>query len=160
MQVLVAGPLPRVDERQVACVGSAAVPLHVLRVVVARGGAMAAPWQPSEGGVQKITQLLHEYLQPGADQARVFQELEQCKQFPDFNNYLTFVLCHGNTYSVQVRQSAGLLLKNNVRSWEGTDGLYRNYIRTSLLHCLRSNEKMLRQTAGQQPNPVEAASLP
>eukprot|EP00958_Prasinococcus_capsulatus_P023744 scaffold3600_cov387-Prasinococcus_capsulatus_cf.AAC.6 len=111
-------------------------------------GAMASAWQPNEEGVRRITTLLQEYLQPGADQARLFQELEQCKQFPDFNNYLAFVLCLGQDYNVQVRQSAGLLLKNNLRGWESTAPEFRSYMRDSLLQCVRCSERMLRQTAG------------
>lgn len=54
-------------------------------------GMMA--WQPQEEGVKEICGLLHESKVPSNDQSRVWQQLQRCNRFPDFNNYLAFILC-------------------------------------------------------------------
>jgi hypothetical protein len=50
-------------------------------------------WQPQEEGVKEICGLLHESKVPSVDQSLVLQQLQRCNRFPDFNNYLTFILC-------------------------------------------------------------------
>eukprot|EP00798_Chlamydomonas_sp_ICE-L_P031863 gene31863-7069_t len=77
---------------------------------------MAAEWQPQEAGVQQLAGLLSEFQKPGTNQAQILQQLEQCKQIPDFNNYLAFIFGKAEQLAVEVRQSAGLLLKNNLKS--------------------------------------------
>ncbi|GJP69466.1 hypothetical protein CLOP_g479, partial [Closterium sp. NIES-67] len=109
----------------------------------------AAAWQPSEQGANEICTLLHEYLKPGVDQARIFQELQRCSQFPDFNNYLAFLLCKGENQPVEVRQSAGLLLKNNLRTgYENLNPAYLGYIKALLLPCIGLPDHQLRGTVG------------
>ncbi|CAI5468976.1 unnamed protein product [Closterium sp. Yama58-4] len=109
----------------------------------------AAAWQPSEQGANEICSLLHEYLKPGVDQARIFQELQRCSQFPDFNNYLAFLLCKGENQPVEVRQSAGLLLKNNLRTgYENLNPAYLAYIKSLLLPCIGLPDHQLRATVG------------
>jgi hypothetical protein len=55
-----------------------------------------ASWEPNQDGVREICQLLHEYLQPGVDQQAIFMQLQKCSQYPDFNNYLTYILTHAD----------------------------------------------------------------
>ncbi len=50
-------------------------------------------WQPQEEGVKEICGLLLESKVPSGDQNRVWQQLQRCNRFPDFNNYLAFILC-------------------------------------------------------------------
>jgi len=58
---------------------------------------MAAPaiWQPQEQGLHEICTLLEAHISPNSDQARIWQQLQQYSQFPDFNNYLVFILARG-----------------------------------------------------------------
>jgi transportin-1 len=55
---------------------------------------MAAPalWQPQEEGLREICTLLEAHISPNSDQAHIWQQLQQYSQFPDFNNYLVFLL--------------------------------------------------------------------
>ena len=54
---------------------------------------MAQDWQPDQQGLEQILQLLKESQSPNTEtQKSVQQKLESLNQFPDFNNYLIFVL--------------------------------------------------------------------
>ncbi|XP_024516729.1 transportin-1 isoform X2 [Selaginella moellendorffii] len=108
-----------------------------------------SPWQPREEGVNEICALLQEGKRPNADQARIFEQLQRCSQVPDFNNYLVFILCRSEGQSVVVRQSAGLLLKNNLKSsYKRLPGVYQQYIKSELLPRLGSPNRELRATVG------------
>ena len=86
---------------------------------------------------------------------------------PDFNNYLAFLLALARDQPLEVRQSAGLLLKNNLRSawprlaphvqayvkvrrWAPGCALVVSHARLQacLLSCLALPERYLRITAG------------
>jgi transportin-1 len=54
--------------------------------------AAADTWQPQEQGLREICVLLEQQITPGSDQARIWQQLQHFSQFPDFNNYLVFIL--------------------------------------------------------------------
>jgi hypothetical protein len=50
-------------------------------------------WQPDQAGLTQILQLLKESQSPVNEVQRAVQEkLESLNQFPDFNNYLVYVL--------------------------------------------------------------------
>lgn len=50
-------------------------------------------WQPDEQGLQQVLQLLKDSQSPNTATQRIVQDkLKQLNQFPDFNNYLIFVL--------------------------------------------------------------------
>lgn len=61
---------------------------------MAAEAAAAAPamWQPQEEGLREICSLLEQQISPNSDQARIWQQLQHYSQFPDFNNYLAFIL--------------------------------------------------------------------
>lgn len=63
-------------------------------MAAAAAAAAAALWRPQEVGLQEICGILEQHISPAADQARVWQQLQQYNQFPDFNNYLAFILAH------------------------------------------------------------------
>ncbi|CAD7697324.1 unnamed protein product, partial [Ostreobium quekettii] len=86
-------------------------------------------WAPHEGGVHQICQLLAEFQKPGCNQAQIYQQLNTATQNPEFNNYLAYILGSSENLPVEVRQSAGLLLKNNLKGQIGTTKPeYRQYI--------------------------------
>ena len=57
--------------------------------------AALALWQPQEQGLREICTLLEAHISPNSDQARIWQQLQHYSQFPDFNNYLVFLLARG-----------------------------------------------------------------
>lgn len=60
----------------------------------------AALWQPREDGLREICGLLEQQISPSSDQARIWQQLQQYNQLPDFNNYLVFILAHAEVFSL------------------------------------------------------------
>lgn len=110
---------------------------------------MGSPWTPQEAGVHQICYLLAEVQKPGTNQGQILNQLEQCKAFPDFNNYLAFIFAQADSLPIEVRQSAGLLLKNNLKDqYAGTTEDFRRYIKLALLHAIGNPSKPLRHTVG------------
>ncbi|GAB4816534.1 hypothetical protein N2152v2_003580 [Parachlorella kessleri] len=108
-----------------------------------------ASWTPSEQGVHQICSLLSDFQKPGTNQAQILAQLDQCKQFPDFNNYLAFIFANGEGLPVEVRQSAGLLLKNNLKAqYASLSEEYKAFVKAALLLVLGHSSKPLRHTAG------------
>lgn len=106
-------------------------------------------WQPKSEGVEQIVKLFAECLQPGVNQSQIFSKLQQCSAFPDFNNYLVHIFANEESISVEVRQSAGLLLKNNLKTaYVTTQPDFQAYIKSSLLRCIGSPSPVLRHTVG------------
>jgi len=74
-------------------------------------------WQPSQDGLRQILQLLKESQSPDtATQREVQAKLEQLNQYPDFNNYLIYVLTKMTAQDDATRSLSGLILKNNVKA--------------------------------------------
>ncbi|CAL9085871.1 unnamed protein product [Musa textilis] len=111
--------------------------------------AAAALWQPREEGLREICGLLEQQISPNADQARIWQQLQHYSRLADFNNYLVFILAHAVGKSLEVRQAAGLLLKNNLRTtFSSLSSSYRQYIKSELLPCLGASDRTVRSTVG------------
>ncbi|KAJ4772512.1 Transportin-1 [Rhynchospora pubera] len=111
--------------------------------------AAADTWQPQEQGLREICALLEQQITPGSDQARIWQQLQQLSQFPDFNNYLVFILSRAQDARIEVRQAAGLLLKNNLRpTFSSLSPPNQQYIKTQILPCLGASDRAIRSTVG------------
>lgn len=62
--------------------------------------AMAAvsEWKPQEEGFREICGLLEQQISPASDKSQIWQQLQHYSQFPDFNNYLAFILSRAQVY--------------------------------------------------------------
>ncbi|OMO92698.1 phosphoinositide 3-kinase regulatory subunit 4 [Corchorus olitorius] len=108
-------------------------------------------WQPQEEGLKEICGLLEQQISPSssADKSQIWQQLQHYSQFPDFNNYLAFILARAEGKSVEIRQAAGLLLKNNLRTaYKLMAPAHQQYIKSELLPCLGAGDKHIRSTVG------------
>jgi len=106
-------------------------------------------WQPRQEGVDQIVSLLTQYQQASVDHAQIFAQLQHCSSFPDFNNYLVFIFSSGESYSVEVRQSAGLLLKNNLKTaFLTTAPEFQAFIKHHVLRSLGTDNPNIRSTTG------------
>ena len=75
----------------------------------------------------------------------MYQRLQQCAKIPDFNNYLAFILTQGEGTQDEIRQTAGLLLKNNLKTgWQSTEPAHQAYIQRALLPALGHPNRFLR----------------
>ena len=80
----------------------------------------------------------------------MYQRLQQCAKIPDFNNYLAFILTQGEGTQDEIRQTAGLLLKNNLKTgWQSTEPAHRGvHPARAFLPALGHPNRFLRHTVG------------
>ncbi|KAL3350971.1 hypothetical protein AABB24_023393 [Solanum stoloniferum] len=111
--------------------------------------AATGTWQPQEQGFKEICGLLEQQMSPTSDNSQIWQQLQHYSQFPDFNNYLAFIFARAEGKSVDIRQAAGLLLKNNLRSaFQNMPLANQQYIKSELLPSLGAADRHIRSTAG------------
>ncbi|XP_055815499.1 transportin-1 isoform X2 [Solanum dulcamara] len=111
--------------------------------------AVSGTWQPQEEGFKEICGLLEQQMSQTSDKSQIWQQLQHYSQFPDFNNYLAFILARAEGKSVDIRQAAGLLLKNNLRSaFQNMPLANQQYIKSELLPSLGVADRHIRSTAG------------
>lgn len=113
--------------------------------------AANASWQPQEDGLKEICSLFEHQIShsSSADKSQIWQQLQHYSQFPDFNNYLVFIFARAEGKSVEIRQAAGLLLKNNLRTaYKSMAPALQQYIKSELLPCLGAADRHIRSTVG------------
>ncbi|NWJ08035.1 TNPO2 protein, partial [Crypturellus undulatus] len=77
------------------------------------------------------------------------QQLQQLNQFPDFNNYLIFVLTRLKSEDEPTRSLSGLILKNNVRAgYQSFPPSVAAFIKQECLRSLGDASALIRATVG------------
>lgn len=116
-------------------------------------------WQPEEEATAKICNLFAEVQNNGSNQSQVLAQLERCRAFPDFNNYLALIVSQGSSLKLEVRQTAGLLLKNNLKQqYVNSPPHFQDYIKSSLLMAIDTEAQPLRRVVGTNLATVVAAA--
>uniref|UniRef100_A0A672R6X0 Transportin-1 n=1 Tax=Sinocyclocheilus grahami TaxID=75366 RepID=A0A672R6X0_SINGR len=107
-------------------------------------------WQPDEHGLQQVLHLLKDSQSPNTATQRAVQEkLEQLNQFPDFNNYLIFVLTRLKTEDEPTRSLSGLILKNNVKvHYQNFPPAVAHFIKQECLNNIGDPSPLIRATIG------------
>ncbi|XP_025830663.1 transportin-1 [Agrilus planipennis] len=111
---------------------------------------MKMEWTPQEEGLREILTLLKESQSPDtATQRAVQQKLEQLNKYPDFNNYLMFVLTKLVSEDEPTRSLSGLILKNNVKShFDSLVPSVANFIKQECLQAVGDPSPLIRATVG------------
>uniref|UniRef100_A0A8C1RBS7 Transportin 1 n=2 Tax=Cyprinus carpio TaxID=7962 RepID=A0A8C1RBS7_CYPCA len=111
---------------------------------------MECQWKPDEQGLQQILHLLKESQSPDTSTQRsVQQKLEQLNQYPDFNNYLIFVLTKLKTEDEPTRSLSGLILKNNVKAhYQNFPNGVSDFIKNECLQNIGDSSPLIRATVG------------
>nr|XP_023678943.1 transportin-1 [Paramormyrops kingsleyae] len=111
---------------------------------------MEYQWKPDEQGLQQILQLLRESQSPDTSTQRsVQQKLEQLNQYPDFNNYLIFVLTKLKSEDEPTRSLSGLILKNNVKAhYQNFPNGVSDFIKNECLQNIGDSSPLIRATVG------------
>ncbi|XP_046751407.1 transportin-1 [Diprion similis] len=111
---------------------------------------MKMAWQPQEEGLRQILTLLKESQSPDtATQRAVQQKLEELNKFPDFNNYLIFVLTKLTSEDEPTRSLSGLILKNNVKAhFNKFVPEVTNFIKQECLSAIGDPSPLIRATVG------------
>jgi len=109
---------------------------------------MASTWQPQQDGLQQIIQLLKESQSPNTETQRAVQlKLEELNKYPDFNNYLIFVLTKLTSEDEATRSLSGLLLKNNVRAnFNSFPPTVTEFIKQECLNSIGDPSSLIRST--------------
>ena len=91
---------------------------------------------------------MQEYIQPNANQQLMYQRLQECH--PGFQLVLGVDLCKGDgTYGDDVRQTAGLLLKNNLKTtWQFSEEPHESFIRDALTGSMTHPSRIVRRVVG------------
>lgn len=77
------------------------------------------------------------------------QKLEELNKFPDFNNYLMFVLTKLTSEDEPTRSLSGLILKNNVKThYNNLLPTVTNFIKTECLQAVGDPSPLIRATVG------------
>ena len=83
---------------------------------------------------------------------RCVQRLDALNQYPDFNNYLVFVLTKLNTNDIldePTRAIAGIILKNNVKEhYMGFPDEIKSFIKSECLQIMGDPSPLIRATVG------------
>lgn len=111
---------------------------------------MKMDWNPQEDGLREILTLLRESQSPDtATQRAVQQKLEELNKYPDFNNYLVFVLTKMISEDEPTRSLSGLILKNNVKThYTNLQPTVTSYIKTECLQAVGDPSPLIRATVG------------
>ncbi|XP_023724249.1 transportin-1 [Cryptotermes secundus] len=107
-------------------------------------------WQPQEEGLIQILTLLKESQSPDTETQRsVQQKLEELNKFPDFNNYLIFVLTKLTSEDEPTRSLSGLILKNNVKAhFHKFLPVVTEFIKQECLSAVGDPSPLIRATVG------------
>mmetsp|Transcript_42810 Transcript_42810/g.167281 ORF Transcript_42810/g.167281 Transcript_42810/m.167281 type:complete len:139 (-) Transcript_42810:3304-3720(-) len=124
-------------------------------------------WVPDPGGVTRVASMLLDGSS-GSNEAQnaAYKTLRELAEHPEFELYLAYVLNAGAPWpnladeqQTIVRQSAGLLLKNNLRmSYKRLSSQSREFIQTELLRAIGDTMPQIREVASLAAASVVAES--
>lgn len=110
--------------------------------------SVAPAWRPDPTGLEHVVGMLRASTEGTEDQASVYARLQAYATRSDFNSYLAYILAHGAAASAgseTVRQAAGLLLKNNLKTlYKSLAPEIRAYINTELLSAIGDDSRLVR----------------
>jgi len=112
-------------------------------------GGRPMSWQ-NQKQLQKVLQLLHASLKGDNEQQRdVYKSLEKLWGNQEFNQYLAYIIAKMKDQPEQIRQAAGMILKNNIRDhYDYMDESVRNFIKNRVLETVGDESRHIRQTIG------------
>ncbi|KAM3223678.1 hypothetical protein ACQJBY_057188 [Aegilops geniculata] len=117
-----------------------ALPIIIGRLKRAAEGAAAT--------LNEITILIKTFFSIDSNQACNWEQLHYYSQLPNFHVYLVFLLAHEKGISFELRQAAGLLLKNNLQlAFNAMPPSSQKYVKYELLTCIGTRHKQIRSTA-------------
>lgn len=107
-------------------------------------------WEPQPEVHAQLIEVLQNSLRGNnAAQRQATQQLREAQAQPDFANYLTAVLIDEKAGTLDVRTSAGLLLKNLIRfDFKDVNEAGRAYVKAHVFTALVESANGIRQTAG------------
>ncbi|CAF0785363.1 unnamed protein product [Didymodactylos carnosus] len=107
-------------------------------------------WQHQSDGLQQILTLLRQSQSPDTQiQRQVQARLEELNRYPDFNNYLVYILTKLTQEEEATRSLSGLILKNNARTqYDRFPDDVKTYIKQECLQAIGDRSALIRATVG------------
>ncbi|XP_039489315.1 transportin-1-like isoform X2 [Drosophila santomea] len=93
-------------------------------------------WTPRDEGLQQLLPILKVSQSPDRATQLAVQMLEEFNCYPDFNNYLVYVLTKLKTEDLATRTMSGLILKNNIL--EQSTNLQPEFVEYIKHECLQA----------------------
>lgn len=111
---------------------------------------MNGEWKPLNEGLQQIIELLKESQSTDNNvQRNVQKKLEELNKYPDFNNYLIYILTQLNSQNDATRSLSGLILKNNAKAFfDDFPDQCKQFIKRECLQCIGDHSQLIRATIG------------
>uniref|UniRef100_A0A0G4FL38 Importin N-terminal domain-containing protein n=1 Tax=Chromera velia CCMP2878 TaxID=1169474 RepID=A0A0G4FL38_9ALVE len=108
-------------------------------------------WQPDQAALQEAVQLFQQATVPDNEvQKRVAQGMQMLEQHPDAMKYLSHIFLFQTSLAPQIRQMAGLQLKNllirALAPSEGTPDIA--YVKGVIPQAIMDPQKVVRETGG------------
>ncbi|EGG21199.1 transportin [Cavenderia fasciculata] len=109
---------------------------------------MGDQWAPNEEGLRQLVAILQKTNSGNQeDQNKVRNDLNGFHRIPDYNNYLTFIFAKLPQLEDYVRNCAGLLLKQNIKSYfPAMPRAVQDYIKREVLPVLADPKQNVRHT--------------
>ncbi|XP_043646591.1 transportin-1-like isoform X2 [Drosophila teissieri] len=106
-------------------------------------------WTPRDEGLQQLLPILKDSQSPDTATQLAVQVLEEFNCYPDFNNYLVYVLTKLKTEDEATRSMSGLILKNNILEQSTTlQPEFVEYIKHECLQAVGDSSPLIRSTVG------------
>lgn len=108
-------------------------------------------WKPNEQGLAQLVNLIRE-SRTGSNQAQASVQLQQLTQWPDFDRCLAYIVTQLTSENVEIRQVAGIILKNDLISSQQhqtpKDPHLLRYLQEMLVQGLRDPQPPIRAVIG------------
>ena len=93
--------------------------------------------------------LLHDPVSGHAASQAHYAALQRLKAWPEFSNYLAYILALCKDESAATRSKAGLQLKNNVKEqWDALTAAQHDYIKAAVIESMAADTHYLRNIVG------------
>ena len=110
--------------------------------------AILSSWSPKPADLQLVFTLLSDPLPGSAGSQSHYAQLDQLKSYPEFSNYLAYILACCKDEPPTTRAKAGLQLKNTVKEqWDRMSAQQQEYIKAAVIESM-SAERGLHHVVG------------
>lgn len=110
--------------------------------------AVLSSWSPKPAELQLVFTLLSDPLHGSAGSQSHYAQLNQLKTYPEFSNYLAYILACCKDEQPTTRAKAGLQLKNTVKEqWDRMSAAQQDYIKAAVIESMAA-ERGLHHVVG------------
>ena len=110
--------------------------------------AILSSWSPKPADLQLVFTLLSDPLPGSAGSQSHYAQLDQLKAYPEFSNYLAYILACCKDEQPTTRAKAGLQLKNVVKEqWDRMSGQQQDFIKAAVIQSMAA-ERGLHHVVG------------